>query len=75
MKLTGSYQINLEKQKVWEALNDPEILKKTIPGCEKFKRNSDTEFLLNFSHPGIVFFNISGSFNASQTFCFSKLIW
>ena len=24
MKLTGSYKINLEKQKVWEALNDPE---------------------------------------------------
>ena len=28
MKLSGSYQIKLEKQKVWEALNDPEILKK-----------------------------------------------
>jgi len=25
MKLSGSYQINLEKQKVWEALNDPDI--------------------------------------------------
>ena len=32
MKLTGSYKINLEKQKVWEALNDPEILKQAIPG-------------------------------------------
>ena len=39
MKLSGTYQINLEKQKVWEALNDPEILKKTIPGCEEFKKN------------------------------------
>ena len=28
MKLTGSYQINLEKQKVWDALNDSEVLKK-----------------------------------------------
>ena len=27
MKLSGSYQINLSKQKVWDALNDPEILK------------------------------------------------
>ena len=44
MKLSGSYQINLSKQKVWEALNDPEILKKAIPGCEEFKKNSDTEF-------------------------------
>ena len=38
MKLSGSYQINLSKQKVWEALNDPEILKKAIPGCEEFKK-------------------------------------
>ena len=38
MKLTGSYQIKLEKQKVWEALNDPEILKKSIPGCEELER-------------------------------------
>ena len=34
MKLTGSYKINLEKQKVWDALNNPEILKQAIPGCE-----------------------------------------
>ena len=44
MKLSGSYQINLEKQKVWEALNDPDILQKTIPGCEEFVKNSETKF-------------------------------
>ena len=44
MKLTGSYKINLEKQKVWEALNEPEILKQAIPGCEEFNKKSDTEF-------------------------------
>jgi|TARA_B100000929_G_scaffold77065_1_gene60159 hypothetical protein len=33
MKLSGSYQINLEKQKVWEALNDPKILKKAVDAC------------------------------------------
>ena len=60
MKLSGSYQINLEKQKVWEALNDPEILKKTIPGCEKFKKNSDTEFSATAT-------NKIGPFNASFT--------
>ena len=38
MKLSGSYQINLEKQKVWEALNNPEILKQAIPGCEEFMK-------------------------------------
>ena len=36
MKLSGSYQINLEKQKVWEALNDPAIHTKSNPACEEF---------------------------------------
>ena len=60
MKLSGSYQINLEKQKVWEALNDPEVLKKAIPGCEEFIKNSDTEFTAKAT-------NKIGPFNASFT--------
>ncbi len=60
MKLTGSYQINLDKQKVWEALNDPEILKQAIPGCEEFKKNSETEFTATAT-------NKIGPFNASFT--------
>ena len=60
MKLTGSYQINLEKQKVWEALNDPEILRKSIPGCEDFKKDSETEFTATAT-------NKIGPFNASFT--------
>jgi len=60
MKLSGSYQINLEKQKVWEALNDPEILKKSIPGCEAFKKDSETEFTATAT-------NKIGPFNASFT--------
>jgi len=60
MKLSGSYQINLKKQKVWEALNDPEILKQAIPGCEEFIKNSDTEFTAKAT-------NKIGPFNASFT--------
>ncbi len=60
MKFSGSYQINLEKQKVWEALNDAEILRKSIPGCEKFIKNSDTEFTATAT-------NKIGPFNASFT--------
>ena len=60
MKLSGSYQIKLEKQKVWEALNDPEILKKSIQGCEEFTKNSDTEFTATAT-------NKIGPFNASFT--------
>ena len=60
MKLSGSYQINLSKEKVWEALNDPEILKQAIPGCEEFTKNSDTEFTAKAT-------NKIGPFNASFT--------
>ena len=60
MKLSGSYQINLSKEKVWEALNDPEILKKAIPGCEEFTKNSETEFTAKAT-------NKIGPFNASFT--------
>ncbi len=60
MKLSGSYQINLDKQKVWEALNDPEVLQKSIPGCEEFKKNSDTKFNATAT-------NKIGPFNATFT--------
>ncbi len=60
MKLSGSYQIKLEKQKVWEALNDPKILQKTIPGCEEFIKKSETEFTATAT-------NKIGPFNASFT--------
>tara|TARA_B100002051_G_scaffold59568_1_gene55481 strand:- start:361 stop:948 length:588 start_codon:yes stop_codon:yes gene_type:complete len=60
MKLSGSYQISLEKQKVWEALNDPEILRKSIPGCEDFKKDSETSFTATAT-------NKIGPFNASFT--------
>ena len=44
MKLTGSYKLKVEKEVVWKALNDPEILKKCIPGCDVFEKESNTIF-------------------------------
>ena len=44
MKLTGSYRLNVKKEIVWQALNNPDILKKCIPGCESFEKESDTIF-------------------------------
>ena len=60
MKLTGSYKIPTDKQTVWNALNNPEILEKCIPGCEEFKKNSDTSFTATAT-------NKIGPFNASFT--------
>ena len=44
MKLVGSYKLNVKKEIVWKALNNANILKKCIPGCESFEKESDTVF-------------------------------
>jgi carbon monoxide dehydrogenase subunit G len=44
MDLTGEYVIPAPRQRVWEALNDPAILKECIPGCQEIEKVSDTEF-------------------------------
>ena len=44
MKLTGSYKLNVKKEVVWKALNDPNILKQCIPGCESFEKESNNVF-------------------------------
>ncbi|HEX7970018.1 MAG TPA: carbon monoxide dehydrogenase subunit G [Stellaceae bacterium] len=43
MDMTGEFRIPAPRQKVWEALNDPEILKQSIPGCEEIEKLSDTQ--------------------------------
>jgi hypothetical protein len=43
MEMTGEYRIPAPKAKVWAALNDLEVLKQSIPGCESIEKISDTE--------------------------------
>ena len=44
MKLEGSYQLNAKKEVVWKALNDSNILKQCIPGCETFDMETNNVF-------------------------------
>jgi carbon monoxide dehydrogenase subunit G len=44
MEMTGEQVIALPQARVWEGLNDPEVLKASIPGCESIERVSDTEY-------------------------------
>ena len=44
MKLAGSYKLNIKKEIVWKALNDSNILKQCIPGCESFEREEGNIF-------------------------------
>ena len=43
MEMSGEYRIAAPRAKVWAALNDPAILKVSIPGCQELTRLSDTE--------------------------------
>ncbi len=44
MDMTGEHRIAAAREKVWEALNDPEVLKACIAGAESVEKVSDTEF-------------------------------
>ncbi len=44
MDMTGEHLIPAPRETVWRALNDPELLKRAIPGCEEVVKLSDTEF-------------------------------
>jgi len=44
MEMNVENTIAVSKQKVWEALNDPEILRESIPGCESFEETGENSF-------------------------------
>ena len=43
MDMNGSQTINAPIDAVWKGLNDPEILRQCIPGCEALEKTSDTD--------------------------------
>jgi len=45
MDMTGEFRIPAARETVWKALNDPEILKRSIAGCEELEKLSETEFV------------------------------
>jgi carbon monoxide dehydrogenase subunit G len=44
MKMTGEYILTAPPEVVWRALNDPDVLRRAIPGCDTLEKVSDTEF-------------------------------
>ena len=43
MDMNGEYRIAASREQVWEALNNPDVLRRAIPGCEEMNKLSDTE--------------------------------
>jgi carbon monoxide dehydrogenase subunit G len=44
MEMTGSREVPTDVETTWRALNDPEVLKASIPGCESIERIADNEY-------------------------------
>lgn len=44
MDMTGERRILAPRQRVWDALNDPEMLRAAIPGCESVTRTAEDAF-------------------------------
>ena len=49
MDMTGEYRIPASRETVWKALNDPEVLKRSIPGCDDLQMTSATEMTAKVS--------------------------
>ncbi|MBA2963989.1 MULTISPECIES: CoxG family protein [Ramlibacter] len=49
MDMQGSRELPVSRQQAWEALNDPEVLKACIPGCDKVEPNGENQYLIGMS--------------------------
>ncbi|HEY5897636.1 MAG TPA: carbon monoxide dehydrogenase subunit G [Burkholderiales bacterium] len=46
MEMSGEQLISAPQQTVWDALNNPDVLKACVPGCESIERTADNEYLV-----------------------------
>lgn len=44
MKIKGQYTLPAAQEKVWDALLDPEVLARTLPGCESLESLGDDQY-------------------------------
>lgn len=47
MEMQGSRVLAITQSQAWEALNDPEVLKASIPGCDKLEAAGDNRYVLS----------------------------
>lgn len=46
MDMQGSRELAASREQAWEALNDPEVLKACIPGCDKVEASGDNQYTI-----------------------------
>jgi carbon monoxide dehydrogenase subunit G len=67
MEMSGEQLIPASQADTWAALNDPEILKACVPGCESIERLADNEYqMLMVARIGPVSAKFKGKLNLSD---------
>ena len=64
VKLAGTHSFDAPKSDVWEALMDPEVLSRVLPGCKRLDKTADNEFSGEIS---IRVGPVQGNFNGKVT--------
>lgn len=64
VKLAGTHNFDAPKSEVWEALLDPDVLSRILPGCKRLDKTADNEFSGEIS---IRVGPVQGSFNGKVT--------
>ena len=49
MDMQASRQLAVTQQQAWDALNDPEVLKLCIPGCDKVEASGDQQYVVGMA--------------------------
>lgn len=49
MEMKGSRRLAIPQQQAWDALNDPEVLKLCIPGCDKVEATGDNQYAIGMA--------------------------
>src|ERR1043165_5256490 len=44
MKLEGTHELRAKRERVYQALVDPEVLKRCIPGCERLEQTAENAY-------------------------------
>ena len=62
MKITGSATLHAPRNRVWAALNDPEVLVRTIPGCQELRTDGQDSYRMTLT-AGVA--SIKGTYQGS----------
>lgn len=62
MDISGSYTLSAPREQVWNALLDPDTLKRALPGCESAERTGDNDYAVRLN---VDVAGVKGAYNSS----------